>query len=240
MGCDQEIAAFAFEESSVRVLPDVDGETWFVAADVLGALALDRKALERLDPDEKGVNSIHTLGGQQELTTISEPGLYNLILRSRKPSAKRFRRWVTHEVLPAIRRHGRYTAPRSLPEALRLAASLAEKTEAQAATIEAQQPDVEFVDRFVRARDSYSIREAAKIVDIPEREFIGQLLADGILYRMQGDDRLVPKAEYQKRGLFSVKAGEKHGKAYAQTRVMAGGIEWLAKRYGTPKVVIDG
>lgn len=89
----------------------IDGTPWFVAKDVLTALELDRKALERIDEDEKGVNSIHTLGGSQEMTVVNESGLYSLIMGSRKKSAKRFRKWVTSEVLPAIRRTGSYTAP---------------------------------------------------------------------------------------------------------------------------------
>ena len=96
----------------------------FVAADVLAALALDRKALERLDDDEKGVNSIHTPGGEQEVTVVNESGLYGLILGSRKPQAKVFKRWVTHEVLPTIRRTGSYSthqasgSPQTKPAAL--------------------------------------------------------------------------------------------------------------------------
>lgn len=88
----------------VRVV-ERSGEPWFVAADVCRALGLDStgKALTRLDDDEKGVNSIHTLGGSQMMTIINESGLYALVLGSRKPEAKAFKRWVTHEVLPAIR-----------------------------------------------------------------------------------------------------------------------------------------
>lgn len=82
-----------------------------MAADVLSTISLDRKALERLDDDEKGVNSIHTPGGVQEMTTVNEPGLYALVLGSRKAEAKRFKRWVTHEVLPAIRKTGSYAVP---------------------------------------------------------------------------------------------------------------------------------
>lgn len=95
----------------VRVV-ERSGEPWFVAADVCRALGLDStgKALTRLDDDEKGVNSIHTLGGSQMMTIINESGLYALVLCSRKPEAKAFKRWVTHEVLPAIRRTGRYQA----------------------------------------------------------------------------------------------------------------------------------
>lgn len=100
----------------VRVV-ERSGEPWFVAADVCRALGLDStgKALTRLDDDEKGVNSIHTLGGSQMMTIINESGLYALVLGSRKPEAKAFKRWVTHEVLPAIRRTGRYQADGAQP-----------------------------------------------------------------------------------------------------------------------------
>ena len=104
----QQLVPFDFEGSQVRVVTDARGEPWFVAADVLSTISLDRKALERLDDDEKGVNSIHTPGGTQEMTTVNEPGLYALVLGSRKAEAKRFKRWVTHEVLPAIRKTGSY------------------------------------------------------------------------------------------------------------------------------------
>lgn len=112
-----ELIPFDFEGQPVRVVTDAQGEPWFVAADVLNTLTLDRKALERLDADEKGVSSIHTLGGDQEMTIVNEPGLYGLVLGSRKPEAKRFKRWVTHEVLPAIRKTGSYSMSRT-PAAL--------------------------------------------------------------------------------------------------------------------------
>lgn len=104
------VTPFQFDSAQVRVL-SIDGATWFVASDVLGALDLDRKALERLEFDEKGVSPVHTPGGEQKMVTINEPGLYSLVLGSRKPEAKRFKRWVTHEVLPAIRKTGAYAAP---------------------------------------------------------------------------------------------------------------------------------
>lgn len=85
------------------------GEVWFVAADVCRALELDRTQSRRLDDDEKDVVSIHTPGGPQDMTVINEFGLYSLILGSRKPEAKAFKRWVTHEVLPTIRRTGQYS-----------------------------------------------------------------------------------------------------------------------------------
>jgi len=102
---------FLFEANQlVRVLPSRDGELWFVATDVCRALQLSNTtlALRALDADEKGLCVVKTPGGPQELNTVSEPGLYKLIGRSRKPEAKRFDRFVRHEILPAIRRTGRF------------------------------------------------------------------------------------------------------------------------------------
>ncbi|MEV0698225.1 Bro-N domain-containing protein [Saccharopolyspora sp. NPDC050389] len=104
-----EILPFAYQEHHVRALIR-DDEPWFVAADVAAVLQLGspRSSLALLDEDEKGVHSIDTLGGVQQVSIINEPGLYSLILRSRKQEAKQFKRWITHEVLPSIRRTGRF------------------------------------------------------------------------------------------------------------------------------------
>jgi prophage antirepressor-like protein len=108
---------FAFGSYQVRVVTDAQGVPWFVAADVCNALDLgnSRMAMERLDDDEKSTELIPTPGGTQSLTTVNEPGLYSLIFGSRKPEARAFKRWVTHEVLPAIRRTGGYGAPSTAP-----------------------------------------------------------------------------------------------------------------------------
>lgn len=107
--------------NQIRVIV-IDGEPWFVAADVCAAINIvnSRDAVAKLDDDERGVGLTDTLGGTQSLTIISEPGLYTLILRCRdavKPGtvAHRFRKWVTGEVLPAIRKTGRYSQPRLQP-----------------------------------------------------------------------------------------------------------------------------
>lgn len=120
----QQIVPFLFEgECLVRVV-ERDDLPWFVAADVCRAIGIQQatRAVEPLDDDEKGVSSIHTPGGPQDLLIVSEGGLYTLILRSRdatKPGtvAHRFRKWVTGEVLPTIRKTGRYEAPAPEPEA---------------------------------------------------------------------------------------------------------------------------
>lgn len=102
------VSVFTFESSAKVRVVSRDAAPWFVAADLLATLNLDRKALERLDADEKGVNPIHTPGGLQEMTVVNESGLYSLILGSRKPEARKFKKWITAEVLPAIRRTGQY------------------------------------------------------------------------------------------------------------------------------------
>ena len=88
----------------------LEGEPWFVAADVCRALGIDRTQTRRLDEDEKGVYSAQTPGGQQDMSIVNEPGLYALVLSSRKPEAKAFKRWITHEVIPNIRKTGGYIA----------------------------------------------------------------------------------------------------------------------------------
>ncbi len=113
-----ELQFFVHEDfGQIRVVQQ-DSEPWFVAADVCRALELSdvSKTLERLDDDEKGTNSIRTPGGFQRMSIINEPGLYTLVLGSRKPEAKTFKRWITHEVLPSIRKTGNYSMIPSQPE----------------------------------------------------------------------------------------------------------------------------
>lgn len=114
---NQSPAVFNFVSNSLRVVMR-DGDPWFVAADVCAALGISRTddGVSRLDDDEKGADSIRTPGGDQEMTIINESGLYSLILGSRKPEAKKFKKWVTSEVLPAIRKTGRYVAPQATPQ----------------------------------------------------------------------------------------------------------------------------
>jgi len=101
-----------FNDRPVRIL-DRDGELWFVAKDVCKVLEIKLQAnsTRYLDDDERGVCLINTPSGEQEMTIINEPGLYSLILRSRKAEAKAFKRWITHDVLPSIRKTGAYLSP---------------------------------------------------------------------------------------------------------------------------------
>lgn len=110
---ENPLAVFIYHQKEVRTVLDEAGEPWFVAKDVCDILDLKdpSTATARLDEDEKGPQKVLTLGGTQELLTISESGLYTLVIRSNKPEAKPFRRWVTKEVLPSIRKTGSYRMP---------------------------------------------------------------------------------------------------------------------------------
>ena len=104
-----KLTIFNYEGNNVRTILK-DGNPWWVLKDICSVLEIgnSRDVTSRLDSDEKGVDIIDTPGGKQEVSIINESGLYSVILVSRKPEAKKFKRWVTHEVLPSIRRHGLY------------------------------------------------------------------------------------------------------------------------------------
>ncbi|EMI14720.1 prophage antirepressor [Bacillus stratosphericus LAMA 585] len=108
---------FNYQDQEIRTILK-DGQPWFVAKDLCEVLEIknNRDALSRLDEDEKGVVLTDTLGGSQELAAVNEPGLYALILSSRKPEAKQFKRWITHDVIPTIRQTGQYGGPKALTE----------------------------------------------------------------------------------------------------------------------------
>lgn len=106
----EHITPLLFEEEHLVRQVERDGEVWFVGVDVCRVLGLanPRSSIALLDEDEKGVHTVDTLGGDQELTIVSEAGVYRLVFRSRKPVAERFKRWLAHEVIPSIRRTGGY------------------------------------------------------------------------------------------------------------------------------------
>lgn len=219
-----------FENSgfgAVRVV-DVNGEPWFVAKDVCECLDIgnSRDAVAALDEDEKGVDSIDTPGGAQEMSIISEAGLYSLILRSRKPEAKVFKRWITHEVLPAIRKHGGYLTPAKLEEALsdpdtliRLATNLKaerEKRQALEAQAAADRPKVVFAESIEVAKTSILVGEMAKLIkqatgcDMDQNRFFEWLRANGYLHK-GGSARNMPTQRCIDAGWMEIKEGTRIG-----------------------------
>ncbi len=122
--------------------------------------------------------------------------------------------------------------PQTLSEALRLAADQAEQIERQNLLLEQQRPKVEFVQRYVEAGTTKSLRETAKILRVPERAMIDCLVGDGLLFRQSGN--LLPYQKYHAKGLFDVKTGTtEYGHNYTQTRVTSKGIEYIASRYAS-------
>jgi prophage antirepressor-like protein len=105
-----QIIPFNYKSKTIRVIQDENGDPWWVAKEACKIIGLEdtHKAVQRLEIDEKGRKIIPTPGGNQEMWVINEPGLYSLMLRSNKPEAKQFKKWITHDVLPTIRKTGKY------------------------------------------------------------------------------------------------------------------------------------
>lgn len=215
------------EFGAVRVV-DMNGEPWFVAKDVCECLELGnpRTSIALLDEDEKGVHTMDTPGGQQEMSIVSEAGLYSLILRSRKPEAKAFKRWITHEVLPSIRKHGGYLTPAKLEEALtdpdtiiRLATNLKaerEKRQALEAQAAADRPKVVFAESIEVAKTSILVGEMAKLIkqatgcDMGQNRFFEWLCANGYLHK-GGSARNMPTQRCIDAGWMEIKEGTRIG-----------------------------
>lgn len=208
------ITVFENEKFGAVRTATINGEPWFVANDVCAILEIDRTQTRRLDDDEKGVCLIHTLGGDQKMSIVNEFGLYSLILRSRKPEAKAFRRWITHEVIPAIRKHGMYATVPMLrqfqenPELIRLVCErmLAEKDRADklGEKLAEIKPKADFFDAFVNPDDCTNIRTTAKELGVPERAFCRFLQDAGFMYRCPAGN-LMPYNKPENEGLFIVR-----------------------------------
>ena len=208
---------FSFESQQVRTLI-INGEPWWVAADVCAVLGITkyRDAVARLEEDEAGSLLVDTLGGPQEMAAINEAGLFSLILRSRKPEAKTFKRWVTHEVLPQIRQTGSYQPktefilPHDFKSALLALVSevdarerLEEQTKALEAKVEADKPKVEFAEQVGSAINSMSVANAAKVLGTGEIRLFNWLRKNKILMQ-GGDQHNRPYQQYLDQGHFKV------------------------------------
>lgn len=198
-----------------------DNEPWFVATDVCKALDIGNpsQAISRLDDDEKvtlTTNEGHSgkLGGAQMLNVISEAGLYSLILKSRKPEAKTFKRWITHDVIPSIRKTGGYIAGQEtmsdadlMAKALLVAQRQIEQRDKQ---ITEMQPKALFADSVCASSTSILIGELAKIlkqngVDTGQKRLFAWLRENGYLIRRKGADYNMPSQRSMEMGLFEIK-----------------------------------
>ena len=210
----------------VRTL-NLNGEPWFVAADVCSVLDLSNPtiAVSRLDEDERAK---FNLGRQGDATIVNEPGLYTLVLGSRKPEAKAFKRWITHEVIPAIRKHGVYITDEKLklfaehPELLDALMKSLYATHAENLRHRAERqtllPKADYYDAFMDADGCTNLRTTAKELNVPERWFARFLQQTGFLYRSPAGN-LMPYAIPRNRGLFRVRDYVRNGHGGAYTLI---------------------
>ncbi len=210
-----ELQVFTYSGNEVRTVQK-NGEPWFVLKDVCAILGISkyRDAADRLDPDEREPVRVDTLGGKQEMLCINESGLYNVILRSDKPEAKPFRKWVTSEVLPSIRRTGGYIAGQEkltpeelMAKALMVAQKTLAEREARIADLTVQnqimQPKASYFDELVERGTLTNFRETAKQLGIPPKRFVAFLMEKKYVYRDKRG-KLLPY-EAKNDGLFELK-----------------------------------
>ena len=210
------------EFGAIRTI-EKDGEPWFVGKDVAAALGYKeptKAAREKVDDDDKGVSKIDTPSGIQEMTIINESGLYSLVLSSKLPTAKKFKRWVTNEVIPSIRKHGAYMTPETLEKVLlspdtlmQLAQNLKdeqEKRKALEAQIESQKPAVLFTGAVETSKTSILIGELAKMlkqngINIGQNRLFAWMREKGYLIKRKGTDYNMPTQRSMDMGLFEIK-----------------------------------
>lgn len=208
------VSVFNFNQNEVRTIVKNDGEIWFVASDVATVLeySVASAMIRHLDEDEKGVSIVHTLGGEQEVSIISESGLYSATLKSRKPEAKQFKKWITSDVLPSIRKNGGYIVGQEVnsPEilmakALQVANNILEsKTKELAAAkskVELLEPKAQALETIANTDGTYTIRECAKTIGIGERKLISLLIDKKWIYREE-HGRLQPYSTKREAGIF--------------------------------------
>lgn len=238
-----EIQIFNYNSNEVRTIQR-DGEPWFVLKDVCGVLGLTdtSKTAERLDPDELTRIKFVSGGQEREMYIINESGLYNVILRSDKPEAKAFKRWITHEVIPSIRKHGAYMTPETLQQAImnpdimiqlcqQLKAeqdrNMALRADNSKLTVKnaIMAPKADYFDELVERNTLTNFRETAKQLGVKEKAFIRFLLEKKYIYRDKRG-KIMPYAD-KNDGLFEVKEcfNEKTQWSGTQTMVTPTGRE---------------
>ena len=229
----------------IRVV-NINGEPWLVGKDVAEALGYSnsRKALiDHVDDDDKGVTKCNTLGGVQNITIINESGVYALVFSSKLPTAKKFRRWVTSEVLPSIRKTGGYSLniPKNLPEALRAYAAeieAHEKTKTALAKKEKKialdAPKVDFYDSVANSESLLTFEKVAKLIakkGLGRNKLIGWLRDLKLLRKT--DSGNVPYQQYVNKGYFklveSTRVINGYERVFTTTYVTQKGLDYILK-----------
>lgn len=216
-----DVTIFRKDEFGAVRAVTLEGEPWFVAADVCRALGLGNStnACARLDDDEHALISIKGLSrGNDEANAVNEPGLYTLVLSSRKPEAKAFKRWIAHEVIPSIRKTGGYIAGQetmdddqllanALMVAQRKIAERNKQLEAANAKIQADAPKVLFAETVEKAEGDILVRQLAKLMvqrgyDTGEKRLYDLLRRDGFVIKANAKDQNAPTQRSVDMGLM--------------------------------------
>lgn len=228
----ETIKTFTSEQFGDVRVTTINGEPWFVAADVCRVLEISNPsmALNRLDDDEKmTLNSTEghsgSRGGAQFMNVVNEPGLYSLTLGSRKPQAKEFKRWITHEVIPSIRKHGAYMTPETIEKVLfdpdfiiRLATDLKTERELRMKLerkVEEDAPKVLLAEQVSASHDSIMVKQLAHILtqngfEVGQNELFARLRFDGYLCMARGKRWNTPTQMAIEKGLFDVQENPYH------------------------------
>ena len=219
----KDIRIFSSPEfGEIRTI-EVNGEPWLVGKDVaqvLGYSDTDQALRKHVDEEDKLTRQFNGSGQNRAMTIINESGLYALVLSSKLPTAKKFRRWVTAEVLPSIRRHGAYMTPETLEAAIlnpdtmiKLCTALKEeqdKRKALEARVKRDRPKVLFADSVAASKTSILVGELAKLlkqngVETGQNRMFQWLREQGYLIRRQGRDFNMPTQKAMEMGLFEIK-----------------------------------
>lgn len=250
-----EIQTFESDQfGQVRAVRSEGGEPMFVASDIAKILGyrMASDMTRRLEEDEKGTRSVRTPGGEQQMAVITEPGLYSAILGSRVPEARAFKRWVTHEVLPALRRDGGYMVARAdetpeetMARAVLLAQQTIDRQRSRIAGLEAEneemRPKALFADAVAASDGTCLIGEFAKMlrqngVDIGQNRLFAMLREDGYLGKV-GQNRNVPTQRSMELGLFRIKEtaithSDGHVTINRTPKLTGKGQRYFLERYG--------
>lgn len=246
---NNEIQRFEFKGESLRALTNKAEEPWFVLKDCMSSLDLGNptETVKMFDDDEFSTTEvIDSIDRRQQAYIISEPGLYRLVMRSRKPEAKEFQRWVTHEVLPSIRKHGAYMTQQTLDKALTspdFLIQLATKLKEEQEKVKELEPKAQALDDFTNVEDRLLVRDAAKVLSnagtpIKEKQLREWMADHNWIFKSGGSWRAT--AEHCTAGHLVMVMSQKHGVkddgtefAFPPTvRITRKGLALLHKRLG--------
>jgi len=231
-----KITPYDFAGKTVRILIDDKGDPWWVAFEVCCVLGHPNtsQVTSALYDDEKGLQKMDTPGGKQELLMVNEAGLYSIIINSHKKRAKKFKRWITHDILPTIRKTGSYSLknkPQNEIEWIEYSLKLAKEKEAALIENKKLLPKADALDQIATCDGLASFTKAGKILGIKPHELVKLLELHKVLYRTKDARKdILPFQYYMNHNWFKVKSVGPE-KKYTQTLITQFGLTKLGTRF---------